>query len=1167
MKICTKNPCWHMDNMKKLLLVMKITAFLLFVTIMQVSASGFAQKITLSQKDITLKEFFKVVKKQTGFNVSYANRAIRDSRRIDVDFKNIDLESALKQVLEEYDLSFNIYNKDIAVKVAEKTFLDKVLEQFQEIDITAAVVDQKGSPLIGATIRVKGSNRFATSGKDGVFVIKKVDEKDVLVISFIGYKTLEIQADKVTRAVILRSVAENLSEVTVTTAYGIERSKKELGYSVAQVSGEAINKANSGNLLSGLTGKVSGLNIMSQSSEMTPKMRVLLRGIRSFGESSNNQPLFILNGAPLSFGSDGDAGQRAVEFINNLNPADIENVTVLKGANGTAMYGPEGVNGVIIITTKKVKLGETTVNARVNSSYNRFDFRQRIDQRTFGVGDLGNAGVGGAGAGSWGPAYDGKIIPIGYPDKNGEFQKVAYKDLNDRYDFFEVARTTRTNVSISDGDAKSTFYLGLGYVDQTGLLPKDKQNQTTVLFNSGRKLGKKADMQLSVNYARTVSDRGADVTGKVLFTPSFIPLLSYKDYNNSYWGGLDTYWTGVNPYISLDQNRTVVKTDVFSGSFTTNLKVVPWLNLKNQLSINYSGSSSKANSGEFIFSEFARSDPYKNKDLEPTTKDYFSSNFGVNNDLLLSSLHKTGDFLIRGNIGTSVRDNFSKSMYTLATLVVPVYNSVYQRSDKGVGTQEANEISRTISGFANASLGYKDMIFLEATGRNEWDSKRAKKARGKDFYFGANLSFVVKDMIGLLKQQDWLSNFRLRLSATRTANMNIAPQQSERTFNLVYPYPYTNAVTGKSILGFGSLTNPNPFIRPEKVFSQEYGTEMGFLDNRVRLDAAYYHQINNGVIMGVGVPYWSGYPGIDNAGTFRNTGWEFDLNINPLVYFGEDINISLTGRFSINNNEVLSVAEIYNGTFIAKDPQGGGLFYARVGHSAFEFPVTDFKRDPQGRVIVDKNTGMPTVDVQNPKIVGKTLPVYQGGLSLNFQYKRFTLSAQADYSAGNDHAYDPTTIQQGTNALTLMNNREIFVFPNSVIEDVPGHYIENKDVPVSNAGKDLFSRFGNATIHTVSSAAYWKIREIALQYELPLKGKFIKRLTGSVYGRDLFSFYPHSNVYGDPVASQGPGLAVNTVATSGVLRGSSSNNVSGNSSESNAGPGTILYGFTFGLTF
>jgi TonB-linked SusC/RagA family outer membrane protein len=1145
--------------------IMRINIIIVLITgcFLQVSATSLAQTVTLHVRNGTLKSVLQKVREQTGYDFLYDARTIRQAMPVNADISQMKLADALDLLLKDQKLQYTINNRVIVIEKHNPSFLEKLTGVLAAIDVNARVLDEKGQPLLGATIQVKTKNILSTSDKDGSFTIKNIDKKDIVSISYVGYNTVNIAAGDIKETIKMEPFSAKLNEVTVTTAYGIERNKKELGYSVAKVSGEQLNRANDGNILNGLQGKVSGLNITTQSSSMSPQMRILIRGIRSFGETSNNQPLFVFNGAPLSFGSDGDAGQAAVEFINNLNPADVEEVTVLKGANGTALYGPEGVNGVIIITTKKVKSGTMTVNARVNQAYQVMDFRQLDQQREFGLGNESSL-FGGKATTSWGPAYDGKPVAIGYPDINGKYQTVPYTPNFDNHKFFNVATTNRTTVSLAQGDQTSSFYLGLGHVDQTGLLPDDKQNQTTLLYNAGKKMGKAFDVQINLNYAKTNSDRGQDVTSEILNTPAFIPLLSYKDYQNSYWGMADNYWSGQNSYAKLGLNRTKQTDNAFSSSLTFNIKALPWLNIKDVVGLNYLGRSKKINISPTYYSNFARVDALKKNDIQPQTTDYLGSILGVNNDLLLTAVKQTGDFIFRVNTGASIRDNYQKQLQTKATLVIPVFNDIYYRSDYGIGADEVTIQTRSISAFASTSLGYKDQIFLELTGRNEWDSKRAKAARGKDFYFGANTSIVLKDMVPFLKSQEWLSTFRLRLSATRTANMNILPDQSERILLLSLGYPYTNT-TGQSVLGYGLSTNPNPLIKPEKIFSQEYGTEIGLFNNRVRFDAAYYHQINDGVIMKVGVPVLSGYPDLDNAGELRNTGWEFDLNLNPLVNFSDDLNISVQGRFSINNNKVLRLSAIYDGVFTEREP-GGAIYYARTGYPAFEFSSVDFIRDPEGHVIVDGSTGLPTQDLQNPKPVGQTLPVYQGGASININYKRFSLSTQVDYSSGNQHRFSTLSIANGTSSFTLLNNRQAFIYPNSVIQDKPGHFIPNTSVPVSNTGSDLFGRIAGADINGLVNASYWKVREVSLHYELPFKTSWVKRADLSVYARNLFSFYPRSNIYGDPEGSNGPGLQT-VLQVPGQRIQSQVNNLTGGTSEANTGPGTVLYGFTLGLTF
>lgn len=1156
---------WHLLDAGKKRWIMRINLLVVLMTtfLIQVHASGFAQKVTLSENKRTLKEILQNVRNQTGYDFLYDVAVINNAGLVTVSIKNGSLEEALDRILKNQHLKYSISNKVIVIDREEPSFSQRISDLFNSIDINGRLLDEKGSGLAGATVKVRSRNLLLHTDKDGFFVLKNLDPKDIVEISYVGYKSLSLQAGEIKGPVSMELASSKLDEVTITTAYGIERSRKELGYSVAKVSGTEINKSNDGTILNGLTGKVSGLNIVTENSSMSPQMRVLIRGIRSFGETSNNQPLFIFNGAPLSFGSDGESGQNAVDFINNLNPLDIEDVTVLKGANGTALYGPEGVNGVIIITTKKPKSGTMAVNARVNQSYRRIDWRTMPQQNTFGLGNDVSF-FGGKTTSSWGPAYDGRMIAIGYPDASGKFQTVPYTPNNDRHEFFNVATTNRTNISLSQSDQNSSTYLGVGHVEQTGLLPMDKQNQTTALYSGTKKFGSSLDILFNINYSKTSSDRGGDVTNDVLTTPSFIPLLSYKDYQNSYWGSYDNYWSGLNPYAKLALSRTKQIDNTFTSSFTVNIKPASWLNIKDQISLNYLGRTRKLNVAPVTFSDFARVDPIKKTDILPQTTDYLGSTLALNNDLLITAIHETGDFMFRANFGGTIRDNYEKQLQTKATLVIPVYNDIYSRTDYGIGADELTQQTRSISAFGSLSTGYKNKVFLELTGRNEWDSKRARAARGKDLYFGANSSVLLKEIIPFFQDLKWLSTFRARLSAVHTANMNIEPNQSERILVVPVFYPYVNAA-GQGVPGYILQTNPNPLIKPEKVFSQEYGTEIGVLNNRIRFDASYYHQVNNGVIMRVAVPPLSGYPDYDNAGKFQNTGWEFDLNLSPLVKFSDDINISVQGRFSINNNKVLKVSSIYNGVFVARDPSGR-TFYAREGHSAFEFVVLDFMRDPQGRVIVDQQSGLPTVDYQNPISKGKTLPVYQGGATVNVNYKKFTLSTQFDYSAGNDHLFN-SNISNGTGYFTLLNNREKFVFPNSVIQDKPGHYIPNTNVPVSNTGSDLFSRFSEASINSLGSASYWKIREVALLYEIPVNKSWVKKVSASIYGRDLFSFYPKSNIYGDPSGSSGPGLPTAAPQGAGQRAAATTNNLTGAQADQNAGPGSVVYGFTLGFTF
>ncbi len=1145
--------CWPGRHMPKLLLIMKLSAALLVLTIMQVSATGFAQRLTMKKNGATLKQVFKEIKIQTGYDVLYQVGTLNAAAKLDAWFSETELTAVLKQCLQDQNAEFKFYEKTVVIIPRTSSGNETIPKIAADTTIRGRVTDEKGSALAGATVQVKNSALTLITDAKGYFLLGGINKNAIIVVSFLGYETQEIQAMKVSNAPIkLAASIKDLNEVKVTTGYSIEKRTKELGYSVAKITGEEINRANTGNLLQGLVGKVSGLSITAQSSDMNPQMRILLRGIRSFGQSSNNQPLFILNGSPLSFGSDQDAGQLVLNFINNINPADVEDVTVLKGANGSAIYGPEGVNGVIIITTKKGKNGQPEISFRNNTSFQRVDYRNEYRQRQFGIG-AGNVDQFGQGVYdptsvlSWGPAYDGRLVPIGFPDENGEFQMVKYEDNKQARDFLDVARVMRNNLSISQSDEKSSFYLGAGYTDQTGLLPGDKQNQATVLLNTSRRMDK-LNVQMNINFARTNDDRGPDIISSIRSLPTFIPILNYKDYENGYWANPNRYYSGISPYQQLARQRSKGTTNAFAGNLSLEFKALSWLTITERPGMNYSGEYNKGRTAPVYFSDYGHTLPGKQYDLVPVVSDFSGTSTSINNDLLVSTINPLGDFVFKTNFGNTIRQNFSKEMRSGATLAIPIYNVAFAKFPGLIS--EVEYLSRTLSVFGNAMIGYKDRAFLELTARNEWDSKRAETARGKDLYFGANTSVVLNEVFPTLGQLKWLSTARLRSSFAVSANMNIAPYQFERILGLYSGYPYGDLVS----YGFDTSKNPNPFLKPERVFSQEYGLNLGFLDNRITTDLTYYYQKNTSVILDVQNPFLSGAPTIDNVGAFQNSGFEFDLKLNPLFKLPNGLALVVDGRFAINDNKVLKLSEVYNGVFRGDDGSGQP-YYARTGRSAYEFAITDWKRDPQGRVIVDKTTGMPqNQDFGVYEIYGRTLPKYTASAGLNLVWKNFTATVLADASAGNDHLFQTSSdFITGIHPLTTLNNRERYVFPNSSYDDGTGNYVANTDILVSDAGQNLAYAYSAVSAHGLVNAAFLKIREVSLQYRLPYKAGPFKDLTGSIYARDLFNFYPQSNIIGDPGLTRGVGTREFKLAQS---------NLDGGSSEAGTLPGTVLYGFT-----
>ncbi|WP_158085356.1 SusC/RagA family TonB-linked outer membrane protein [Niastella vici] len=1141
---------------------MKITAILLLVTALQVSANGFSQSITLSVKDASLESVFKEIRKQSGYNFLFSYDELDKAMPVTIQVKEATLEEVLTKCFTNQPLSYSIVDKVVIVKKREEVADHAISNRSLFIDIKGIISNEKGEPVI-ATVTIKGTDISVTSNTKGEFVLKGVNENAVLVITGVNLETREIKVDgKINLEISVKTKVKEEKEVIVT-AYGIEKSTKELGYSAVKVSGEDINRANPGNLLMGLTGRVSGLNISQQSSGMNPQMRVLLRGIRSISESTNNLPLFILNGAPLSFGSDQVSASLVMDFVNNINPVDIEDVTVLKGANGTALYGPEGVNGVIIITTKKGNKGSPSINFRNHTSFQKLDFRYVTFQTQFGSGtggvdQFGNGVYDPMGFNGWGPAYNGQLVPIGFEDENGDIQRVPYSYTKDRFHFFSVAKQVQNSLSITQADSKSDFYLGLNYANQSGLIPKDVQNRASILLNTARQVGK-LNVRTNIAYTRTNGNYGAPQS-TVLSLPAHIRITHYKDYVNDHWSDQNHYpMNGENPYANIDRVRAKTTENALFGNLTFTVKPNNWLTLIARPGINYSGYYEKETAAPINFSDFAKmfGGGFRRKDWLASVKEKMVSTTALNSDFLVSTLHNTGNLLIRTSTGATIRENYTKSIRAAAlSLAAPVFNLDFNSLPPGV--EERAVLSRFYSLFGTGTIGYKDRIFLEITGRNDWDSKLAKIARNKNFYYGANTSVVLTEVIPSLSKINWLTSARIRASVTRTANMNIEPYQAERLFTLTAPFPY-NSLLSYNLLRGGY---PNPMLKPEKIISLEYGGNFSLLKDRIVFDVAYYRQQNNGLILKVNNGWLSTAPTIDNAGKFANFGWEFDLKLNPVFKLPNSMSFTAEGRFSFNNNKVLELSPVYDGRLQATETAGmpGAAMTARTGHSAYEYEVFDWLRDPSGRVIVDRVTGMPSVDRSHPVVTGRSLPKYTAAVNFNFSWKKFTLTALAEYRGGNQvfAAQQQNMIKNGLHPLTTLNGRQRFVFPNSVVDNGSGHYTENTDVLVSSAGQEFYALVAQANIHFLNSADFWKIREIAISYEIPFKSKWAKKVGFNFYIRDPFSFYPKSNISGDPLLIRGPGDRPYQTIQS---------NLSGAYSEVGRLPGTVLCGFITNISF
>jgi len=990
--------------------------------------------------------------------------------------------------------------------------------QAQQKQITGVVKDSKGEPVPFATIIETGTKRAVTADQNGHFSIKVSDGARITVTSS-GYASQTVDASQ-GMTITMGTVNGNLNEVVVT-AFGVRRQPKELGYSISKISGDDASKGRAVNIQNGLTGKVSGLNIQTVNNGVKADTRITLRGIRSL--TGNNQPMLVVDGAPMD-----------LSFINSLSPSDVQDVTVLKGNTGAALYGQDGGNGVIIITTKGGSRGKAVVTVGTTVQRESLAFLPKL-QTAFGNGEGenpdGTPTLDVWTNNSYGPRYDGSEVALGDPLADGSVKKVRYaaQGKTPIEQFFRPSTTVQNDASVSAGDEKSRYYIGLQDVNVNGLIPKDRFRRTTIRLNASREFGR-LSTNFRLSYIRENTDvvnqgRGAanNIYRSLFKTAAHVPIGEFKDWKNDKFSTPDGYYNrfGWNPWMLLDIDRTNGRGDDLIGSVEANLRVIEGLTLNYRLSTTVSNYVGKSWLGAINVSSYTTNlKGVQSSKASVTDASDFAAR--LNSEAFVTYKKNLNRLSIDALAGYSVINRFRRTMnMSGSNLVLPTLFNVSNRTgEAGVG-QVSTEI-RTAAAFGKVTLGWDSWAFLELTARNEWDS-RLNINKNNFFYPSGSLSVLLHEAMPSIATGA-LSYLKVRGAWALSGTVNLDPYSLESTFsNSGTSFPY-GTLPGYTA---GNTIN-NPDIKPEFVDGKEVGLEIGFLNNKVMIEATAYQQNNTDQIIGVQVSSATGYSRAQvNAAAFVNKGLELDLKLTPLIKAGKNFQMDLKVNYSLSDNKVTKIYEGLTELGI------GNLNYAIVGLPAYTLKLTDFQRTPDGKVIVDRETGVPQYDA-TAKPYGRTLPKHMFGINPSFRYKDFSLNIVADYRGGHFifNGIGPNLVFEGNGALSAAYDRKPFIWPNSAYDDGSGKYVDNKDV-LTNGGTATF--WTNNTFQQVqsmyyTSAASWKLREVSLSYDVPAKvlqrAKIIKAATVTLSGRNLLMWVPKSNIYTDPEFSNTTGNAV-----------------------------------------
>ncbi len=956
--------------------------------------------------------------------------------------------------------------------------------------IRGVVTDSIGQPLVGATVNIKGTSILTITDNTGNYNLSQTSAftlKDIIIFSSIGYQTAEVKFNGNTNINIQLTAVQNQLNEVVVTALGITNKKRALGYSVQEVKGDVLTQARETNLVNALAGRIAGVNVVNGSNSIGGSSKVVIRGETSL--AGNNQPLFIVDGTPIS---NAVSTARNVDYGNaagEINPDDIETITVLKGPTAAALYGSRAGNGVVLITTKKGKPNQG-IGVSVNSTASMEKVMLLPDyQNSYGQGTGGAYNIGDGGR-SWGPKLDGRDmkVPVNTenPPVNGEIIKWVPNPDNVK-DFYETGHTLSNNIAISGGNDKGSLRLSYTNLTQTGLVPNTDQKRDNISLNAAYKFTEKLSVNTSVNYIETNS-KNRTVIGYGNQSPVYTWIWEGRQVSTNkmrdYWfKGFEgtkpftyNYRFNDNPYFGAYENLNGLNKSRLVGNVSLNYQFTPELSLLLRTGLDQS--NERHDTRRAVGTNSFQQGMYSLDKL---------SYMEINSDFLLSyEKELKSDWNIKVSAGGNQRSQIQESLTnTAGQLSIPGLYNLGNSAIPLVGSQfDSKYAINSLYGYGQ--LAYKNAIFLDVTSRNDWSSS-LPTANNSYFYPSVSMSSVFSDFMQL-PAKSALSYGKLRLSWARVGN-------DTRPYRLRNVYGYGTAwSTFQTVSEPSSIANAN--LLPEMLDTYEMGTEMRFFKNRLNVDFTYYNTISKNQIINLAIDPTTGYTSHSvNAGKIQSHGFEVMLNIIPVK------NKSFQWDVSMNwaSNRAF-VKELADGLDTYQLPSTVLSNQARVGGRMGDMYGTTFRRDPDGNIIYLNGI---TQDDPTLKLLGNYNPDWTAGISNNFNYKGIIASFLFDWRFGGEfYPYMYVRANEAGQLIESLEGRENGIVGKGVKLDASGKYVPN-DVNVR--GETYWGAYFNGEAGTFDGT-WLKLREVKIGYAIPkkwLKRSPVKDISILLVGRNL----------------------------------------------------------------
>ncbi|MBB4079798.1 TonB-linked SusC/RagA family outer membrane protein [Lewinella aquimaris] len=1008
------------------------------------------------------------------------------------------------------------------------TLLFLSTNSYGQTTVSGTVTGDQGEALIGVSILIQGTGSGTVTDAEGEYTIT-AQESDVLVFSYTGYGT-------VTRTVGTNSVIDvelqagaQLDEVVVT-ALGISRERKALGYAVEELNSEEIVQSRQNNLVNALQGQVAGVQVSSAGGGPGQASRIIIRGINSLDPDANNEPLFVIDGIPVSNETltVGGGGSRNVSNrIADINPQDIETMTVLKGGPATALYGLRAANGAIIITTKSGKSGRVSVD--VTSTYGTEEVNKFPEtQKTYTQGFAGNYDPNSFWP-SWGPSVEEARA---FAAENG------LPRPNDLFNNFENAYTQgdqwRNTVSVSGGNEKATFRTSLSRLTHDGVLPFSTYDNTSFRINANYQASEKFSFGGGVNYIRSGGNRvNADrFNERLVYWAPQADVNNYIREDGSMIGYRNDGTVGNNPVYGEATNKFIDDVDRYIGNLTFSYSPLPQLRINYTLGLdqysdfrnNYGQGSVYAGAPNFEDNlsngnGFVVETSIRRRDVTSNINAIYTSDL-------------TPDLNLRFLGGFDAFDSSYDGVTTIGN-DLDIYNLFSLNNAADIRTSAALVNRRLLGLYGELSLAYQNAVYLSVTGRNDWSST-LPQANRSFFYPSVSLGVLLGEVLEL---PELISFAKLRASYA-----GIGKDTDPYRTNIVY----RNA-TGFPINNVTGWTRDDqqgaPDLKPERTNTLEFGADLRFLNNRLGIDFTYYNAKSIDQIIPVPVSNATGFSTfVLNAGSMRNSGVELALRGTPISTADLTWNVNL--NYTSNKNEVLTIFEgvediLIGSSFgyagssasirlIRGEPYGNiyGRSYARYDPSG----------DNEDNLFIDYSQplligddGFPVIETEQ-KILGNTQPKWFGALTNNINYKGIGVSFQFDTRQG-VQKYN----QQGNffaafgTAPYTLNRNETIVFEGVTADGSPNTkpvWLGQGEGPDGeNYGAGYYrNRYRGSTENFVEDADWFRLRNVSLSYQLPaalLETVFIRTAGITLTGNNLWLETPYSGF--DPEGNRGNG--------------------------------------------